>query len=392
MGIEVPGEVKWLADKIIGTEWPQGDETALRRLGDLWEKAAEAVQDVAKDGDVAAKAALAGMKSDAAEKFKQHWKGFTQGDDADYPKLEKLCRQIADACRKSATSIEYTKLSIIAALIILAAQIALLIASAVGTLGSSTAGIPIAMAATRVIAMRLLTELLKQIAINVGINLTVDLAIQAFQAGAGNRDEWDAGKTGKAIQAGAIAGTAGGLVGGAATAASIRAANRPITRFTDEAGETVTKQESRWLSRGVANTIGVNSADFGSAAARGAAQGAIGGAAGNMANDWVNGKPLNELHKSAIAGGATGSVGGALGGMSTRHEGLVDAHHPGGQGLDYRVDGGPRHRADPEELSGRWTSNGAQHLGNTAGNNGNDEADDHPKTNYQPKTHQPYRP
>ncbi|MDI5975258.1 hypothetical protein [Amycolatopsis magusensis] len=384
MGIEVPGEVKWLADKVIGTSWPKGDETALRRLGELWEKAAESVEEVAKDGDAAAKVALAGMKSAAAADLTRHWNGFTRGDDADYPKLAKLCRQIADACRKSATSIEYTKLSIIAALVILAIQIALLIASAVGTLGSSTAGIPIAMAATRVVAMRLLTELLKQIVINVGINLAVDLTIQAFQTGAGNRDEWDAGKTGKAIQAGAIAGAAGGLTGGAATAASIRAANRPITRITNEAGETSLVQPSRWLSRGVANTIGDNSAYFGSAAARGAAQGALAGASGNIANDFVNGKRGKELFDSGVAGGSTGSVGGALGGTTNRHEGLLDAHHPGGQGLDYRVDGGPRHRNSPEELGGGWNSNRVDRFGNTAGNNGNDEADDHPQVQYEP--------
>ncbi|MBN6034760.1 hypothetical protein [Amycolatopsis sp. 195334CR] len=77
--------------------------------------------------------------------------------------------------------------------------------------------------------------------------------------------------------------------------------------------------------------------------------------------------------------------------MSTRHEGLVDAHHPGGQDLDYRVDGGPRHRTDPAELDGVWNSNGAQHLGDTAGNVGNDEADDHPKHRYDPQVRQ-YRP
>ncbi|ALG12886.1 hypothetical protein [Kibdelosporangium phytohabitans] len=379
MGIEVPGEVKWLAAKVIGTDWPEGDETALRRLADLWEDAAKAVDEVAKDGDAAAKAALPGMKSEGGEKFRQHWDGFTRGGDADYPRLAALCRKIADACRKSATSIEYTKLSIIAALIILAAQIAALVASAVATLGSSTAGIPIAMTATRVVVMKLLTELLKQIAINVAINLGVDLGIQTYQAASGNRDEWDAGKTGKAIQAGAIAGAAGGLVGGGATAASIRAANRPVTRLTNEAGEEIAEQQSRVFSRAVANTMGTNSSNFGSAAARGAAQGATAGAVGNVSNDFVNGKRGSELLGSAIAGSSTGAVGGALGGTVNRHEGLKDAYFPDGQGLDHRVDGGPRHRQDPVEPTGPWTSTQAQRIPDSPPNNGNDEADDHPE-------------
>ncbi|ONI70513.1 hypothetical protein ALI144C_48625 [Actinosynnema sp. ALI-1.44] len=379
MGIEIPGEVKWLADKVVGTSWPEGDETAMRRLGDLWEQAAEAVEEVAKDGDAAAKAALPGMKSEGGEKFRQHWDGITR---ADYPKLAALCREIADACRKSATSIEYTKLSIIAALVILAAQIAALVASAIATLGSSTAGIPIAMTATRVVVMRLLTELLKQIAINVAINLGVDVGIQTYQAAAGNRDEWDAGKTGKAIQAGAIAGAAGGLVGGGATAASIRAANRPITRLTNEAGEEIVKQESRVFSRAVANTMGTNSSNFGSAAARGAAQGATAGAMGNVSNDFVNGKRGSELLGSAIAGSSTGAVGGALGGTVNRHEGLTDAYLPGGEGLNHRVDGGPRHRQDPVEPTGPWNSTHAQRIPDSPPNNGNDESDEHPEVKW----------
>ncbi|HWO67690.1 MAG TPA: hypothetical protein VNO31_47410, partial [Umezawaea sp.] len=231
MGIEIPGAVEWLVPIVVGADWPEGDETALRRLSEAWTQAATAVGEVVQEGNGASTAALGCMSGATSEAFEQYWKQFVEGD-AYLVNLQQLCTDLASGCDDAALNIEYTKLSIIAALIILAAQIAAMIASAVATFGASTAGVPIAQAATRITVQMFFRELIKQIAINVAINVGVDLAIQGGQALAGNRKSWDAGKTLDAGIAGVAAGVAGGTVGalskgiGTTTSNFVQAAGR----------------------------------------------------------------------------------------------------------------------------------------------------------------------
>lgn len=362
MGIEIPDEVKWLAAKVVGTEWPSGDETALRDLGELWTRAGKTVRDLGENGDTAAKAVLAAMAGRDVEAFRQYWAQFP-GEGKAFDKLAKYCDTVADACKKTAATIEYTKLSIIAALVILAAQIAMLIASAAGTFGASTAGIPIAMAATRGLVVRILINVGQQIALNVAINLIVDSVIQLSQMGAGHRDEWDAGKTGKAVQAGAIGGLFGGAVGGAGMAASARVAANAGRAADDQIGSSLGNK----VAHGVDSVIGVNSTNFGNAFGKGLASGAIAGAGGNLTNDWVNNKfsfKGLDVGGSLVAGAAQGAPGGALGGMSDRHSGLSDAGR----------------NSDPT-YNGRWNSSNAQILGELTppANNGIVETDDYPR-------------
>ncbi|MGV9482800.1 hypothetical protein ACWDNR_25995, partial [Gordonia aichiensis] len=42
MGIEIPDELQWVAKWILGAgDWPEGDETAMRRVADAWTSMAQ---------------------------------------------------------------------------------------------------------------------------------------------------------------------------------------------------------------------------------------------------------------------------------------------------------------------------------------------------------------
>ncbi|MFD5824953.1 hypothetical protein [Lentzea sp. NPDC060358] len=299
MGIEIPGAVQWLTPIVVGASWPEGDETKLRAMRDAWEAAAKSVGEVLGDGNGASSAALGCMRGQTAEKFEEYWKKFTEGD-AYLVNLQQICTDLAEGCDSAALGIEYTKLSIIAALIILAAQIAAMIASAVATFGASTAGVPIAQAATRTFVQMLFQQLLRQIAINLAINVGVDVAIQGFQVVSGERKSWDFGKTLDAGISGVAAGIAGGAVGAGSAA------------------------------------LGNVSTNFVQAAGRGAVEGAIAGAGGNVLNNLAHGKVgLDDFGSAILSGSTSGAVGGAVGGMSNRHEGLSNTWDTG----TYRDDG-----------------------------------------------------
>lgn len=291
MTIQIPEPVQWLVPIVVGTDWPEGDEDALRRLAQAWQQAATALNHATGDGNAAAQAALSAMQGEAADAFAEYWDRFVAGDEQFLSTLQQACEQLAEGCDEAALNVEYTKLSIIAALLILAAQIAAMAAAAFTTFGASTAGIPIAQAATRVTVQLAFRELIRQIAINGAINVGVDVAIQGLQIARGDRSlsEWDLGKTADAGISGVAAGVAGGGVGLASDA----------------------------LGRATSN--------FGAAALRGASEGAIAGAGGNALNDLAHGTAPSL--QSLGSGAASGSVGGALDGTTNRHQGLHETWH-----------------------------------------------------------------
>lgn len=282
----MPESLQWLMPIVVGASWPEGDEEKLRAMRDAWTAAAKSVEEVLGDGNNASKAALGCMSGQTAEKFEEYWQKYVEGD-AYLVNLQQICTDLAAGCDNAALGVEYTKLSIIFALGILAIQIAAMIASAVATFGTSTAGIPIAQAATRITVQMIFQQLVKQILINVAINVGVDAAIQGIQFAKGDRKSWDVGKTVDAGIAGVAAGVASGAVGIGSSA------------------------------------LGTTTSNFAQAAGRGAVEGAISGAAGNILNNVAHGKVSpGDFVSGAVSGGVSGSVGGAVGGMKGRHDGL----------------------------------------------------------------------
>ena len=353
MTIQIPEAVQWLVPIVVGADWPEGDEDALRRLAQAWEQAATAIGEVTSDGNAAAQAACSAIQGAAADAFAEHWDRFVAGDEQFLVTLQRACEQLGQGCDETALNIEYTKLSIIAALLILAAQIAAMVAAAFATLGASTAGIPVAQAATRITVQLAFRELIRQIGVNVAINVGVDGVIQGLQTVRGDRSltEWDLGKT---VDAG-ISGMAAGVASGGVSLAS--------------------------------GALGVTTSDFGGAALRSGGEGAIAGAGGNALNDLAHGNAPSL--QSLGSGAASGSIGGALGGMTNRHEGLDEtwrspesSDYTAGantRGWRFTTDDGVEVQANVDTpYTGAWNSSEAQHIPAVGGpNNVNVDNDDY---------------
>ncbi|WP_344965830.1 WXG100 family type VII secretion target, partial [Crossiella cryophila] len=294
MGIELPGWLQWLAPIVVGSEWPEGDETALMRLSQSWEKASGDVETALRNAENAVREARANMEGEAAQKFDEFWKKIAQGGEGALPKLQELTKTLSSACKNCALQVEYAKLSIIAALILLAAQIAAMIAAAFVSFGASTAGIPVAQMATRVVVQgifrrliqtimqRFGTNLLRRLVINVGVEVAagvaIDAGVQLVQMAKGSRDSWDTSLTLDAAKSGAISGLVGGAVSGG-----------------------MGKAFGEGIGDGIGKTMGKNALEEG-------VTGAVSAAAEGVMSGNFN---LKDVALGGTSGAASGAVGGA---------------------------------------------------------------------------------
>jgi hypothetical protein len=210
--MQLPPELTWL-EWVVGTDWPDGDEDALWRMRDAWLAAAQQVRQIVEDGDSAYFQVIGGMGGTAADQFTTYWQQFAEGDDAYLGKLAKACESLAQHCDSTGTEIEYAKYQFIIFLIILACQIAYMLAMAAPTFGASTAGIPVAEVATQSLIRVIAQNVLRSIITFVLQNVVTDVAIQMVQLGEGHRTHFDASKTVHAAIDGAISGTIFGVVG-----------------------------------------------------------------------------------------------------------------------------------------------------------------------------------
>ena len=206
MTIEMPGWLEWLADKSVG-HFPEGDEDALRRMRDAYTAAAEAVRVAASDGDATASRVDGTIEGWTRTAFDDYWQKFTGGSDAYLPTLAQLCTELASSCDATALDIEFTKLSVIAALVALAAEVAALIASAFFDFGASAAIAP-AEAVTAGVVRTLITALVRNIVEHVVMNVVIDASIQTIQIAQHNRNGLDVAKIGHDAATGAMAGIA----------------------------------------------------------------------------------------------------------------------------------------------------------------------------------------
>lgn len=299
MTITMPSGLQHLASIVAGN-FPQGDEDALWRLSDAWNKCAGEVESVLGDTEAAIKDALATMEGQTADAFKKYGDSLTQGDKAPFVVLHQLCEQIGDACDKVANEVQYTKISIIVALSILLAQIAVMLAMAVLTFGASTAAIPAAEAVTQGVVrgliealVKMVQEIIKQIVLNEVTNLGVDAAIQGGQELFGHRKQWDTSLTKGAALSGVAGGLGGGIAGGVF-------------------GGVAKSFGGKLLGDGLGASLGTDMAE-------GTAGGVMGGA---MNNKFQGNQPNNAQSMGSSALG--GAVGGGVAGLGDYRSGLSD--------------------------------------------------------------------
>ncbi len=135
MGIEIPPDLQWVS-YLAGSEWPKGDETAMFSMGDDWNGSAEQLGSlIPKLEQVSSQTrqVLAGETGDAAaQQFQMLFSG-----DHSVDNLVIAMSTLGSLGRNTGTQIEYTKLQVLSALAIAAAEIAYLLAMADWTAGLS---------------------------------------------------------------------------------------------------------------------------------------------------------------------------------------------------------------------------------------------------------------
>lgn len=221
MGIELPGQLRWVADMVLGQDWPEGDETAMRRLGDSWSTASTDLDELTEAAAKIVYDALACIEGDTHDALEEFWRKIEEAFD----QVSTLAAQLGEALDVDALNIEYTKLSIIAALIILAAEVTAALIAASLTFGATTPGIVVAQLATKAAIKMLLKQLLLKLLQGAIVGAAegalkgyfTDLAVQSIQINKGDRTTMDLGLTHTAVTTGGVEGFFAGAIGGSVT-------------------------------------------------------------------------------------------------------------------------------------------------------------------------------
>ncbi|MGC5249453.1 toxin glutamine deamidase domain-containing protein [Gordonia sp. DT219] len=233
MTIGLPGWLTWLGDK-MGEEFPDGDEDALRRLAQQFREVADGLESESLSSTrTAISTALDNIEGSTRDALETEYASLTSGE-ASIQALVSQVRSLADGLESMGTEVEFTKEMYIANLVVLAATIVMLLATAWFN-WSAPAEVTVAIAATRAAITRLVVETVGRIvseqvarviadmafnmvlgaAMNTAISVGMDLGVQGIQNLEGTRHGVDWGRVGADAESAAITGVlAGGVAGG----------------------------------------------------------------------------------------------------------------------------------------------------------------------------------
>lgn len=216
MGIELPGSVRWVAERVVGENWPEGDETAMRRLADDWQHALGSLGTIIDDGDAAMQKSRQTIDGTAGDAMVAHWWEIESGDGGLRELLDDF-EKLSNQLERSALEIEHAKLSIIGSLVALAVELIAAAAATPLTLGLSAAGGAAAEVATaaaiRMVIRKLILEILDEVVVNVIKDVAVEEFAQGVQIAKGDRHGWDVGEFAKTAGDAAINGVFAGGYG-----------------------------------------------------------------------------------------------------------------------------------------------------------------------------------
>ena len=216
MGMQLPEWARETFLVVTGDGWPEADEDALWALAGEWAgvgnvvdglhvRMMEPVRGVRRtdwDGPAAQAFALAGQGS--AGLVRQQVQGLAAGS-----------MQVSDFIYQTGVNVQYMKIIVLEELVLLAAQIAHLIAMAVPTCGASMAAVPglkaLGQLFARLAQWRLCAWLMSAAAGEV-LQLALDSMAQAVQLAMKTRTHWDEALTENAAITGAVGAALGPVV------------------------------------------------------------------------------------------------------------------------------------------------------------------------------------
>lgn len=233
MGIEIPNELQWVAKYILGAgDWPEGDETAMRRVADAWTAMAQTLDTVDDNAAVALNAALTALSEGETHTTIAAFRDkLLSGDEATLTAVRKWCEKQAELLDDGANDIEHTKLVIIGTMIVTAAELlaaGLTAWTGIGAVAGVAARVA-AQVAVRVAIRQLIARMLTRGAAKAAARLALrgaafealeeggtDLSARLIQVYNGDRALSKFGLTdlGLATFGGAVGGAVGGVLGG----------------------------------------------------------------------------------------------------------------------------------------------------------------------------------
>lgn len=280
----IPTSLPWVYDLIVGQDWPQADEDALRRAAQAWTEALSGLVGLAEGGDSAAQFIGYSVQSVSSDEFDKYWSRYTQGDDSVVGQMAQQCQGLAELLLQNAEQVEFTKLSIDIQVVILAIQLTIDIATAIVTAGASMAEGAAAAVAARFTIKQLLTELLKGALMAVA----PDLITQTIMVAEGHRSSFDVGEALQAAGQGALGAGIGmavggvtgrlakSLTGGLAGEAAESLGGKLLTHAVDVGNAAVTGALTNMVTTAVTDVAGGQGLDnVWSAGANGAANGLL---------------------------------------------------------------------------------------------------------------------
>ncbi|RJO71465.1 hypothetical protein D5S18_25200 [Nocardia panacis] len=243
MGVEIPGPLQWVAKYVVGAgDWPEGDETAMRRIAHAWEALHTALDGIDHDAEKTMLDALIALDTgETHDAMSQYWSK-VGGKSGLLPVLIADTKHRAEDMKSGATDIEHTKFVIIGALTIFAIQLVQALALAATGVGSLAAAAEEAVAqvatrvAIRMAIKQLLQKLLSRAAARVAAKAALQGALQGTAADLGasllqiaqhnksglSGEDW--ANLGREAVSGAVAGVVGAGLGSGGAASPLAGA------------------------------------------------------------------------------------------------------------------------------------------------------------------------
>jgi hypothetical protein len=229
VGIEIPGSLRWVADKVLGTDWPDADETAMQRCADHWDQASVAVESLNGLSDATVRRLLDSIAGDVNTAIADLWQKIG-GDAGAMHELMETCDALAEMLDGAAQDVRRAKLAIIANLVALAASLVAAAATVWAFGAGAVAGAAASLAARASIQMiirqliaqivqRILTLGVGKVAQNIAISAAVgggiegsmEAGLQTYEKVRDLRDDYDYGNIAQAGGHGLVKGAVQGV-------------------------------------------------------------------------------------------------------------------------------------------------------------------------------------
>ena len=350
MSVHIPEAAQALLELVVGSDWPDGDEDALRALSTVWSDAATELESIQHTASSLAASVGQVAKGAAADAFAAYWSkniddGSTSVGKGSSPPIlpfsVSFCQQMAKACDDGALEIETAKEMVVGQLLLLAAELAGTDILGMFTFGLADLGDIAEVAATRLVCKEIINEAVTKVvtkmlaaAIEMGVTQGVlDLAIQTIQV-AEHRRSFSGMELLESVGSGALAGALGagfGLGVGALGRVGAQEGANALGRAAETKLGTVATAVAGGGFTNAAMDLAENHKVSLSDLTNGSLGGAIGAAHGVHAEthlpDSVS-EPEMSAAGSAVAadGASTGSLHTVLAGLDTHYDADGSVH------------------------------------------------------------------